>query len=269
MFNPEDFKPFAKVVEKVYDDALSPAAKEVGKALETTIGMVNTILIPFRLAVVYGEAQFNKIVSLVQDKHKNTSLEYLVGPDPHVVGPAMQAISFCMDEETLRDMYANLLANSMHIQIKNDIHPSFVHTISQLNPLDAENLQLFKLRNFYPIVAYHPTFNGFRMASTGHYHFLANKNQTDYFLQSESLSNLERLGLVKINPDAKVNPVGMNLIDPIAYREFDSHPLKESLKESISSVAPVFGEADIQTSYGSVYSTPYGKKFLKTCVSYP
>ena len=65
----------------------------------------------------------------------------------------MQAISYSMNSEELREMYSNLLAKSMNSDAKTLVHPSFVEIIKQLSPFDARFLKLLLPKNDLPIVA--------------------------------------------------------------------------------------------------------------------
>ena len=51
--------------------------------------------------------------------------------------PALQAISYSMDSEELRNMYANLLAKAMNVDEKDKVHPAFVELIKQMAPREA------------------------------------------------------------------------------------------------------------------------------------
>lgn len=73
-------------------------------------------------------------------------------PDPHIAVPALQYISYCMDNDELRDMYANLLANSMNKVVKNGVHPGFVEIIKQLSPDEARLLKQFKIETIVPTI---------------------------------------------------------------------------------------------------------------------
>ncbi len=59
-----------------------------------------------------------------------------------IVGPALEASRYYIEEEELRKMFAKLIASSMN-KNKSEIsitHPSFVEIIKQLTPLDAQIL---------------------------------------------------------------------------------------------------------------------------------
>lgn len=60
-------------------------------------------------------------------------------PEAYVAVPALQAISYSMNSEELRNMYANLLAKAIDIDEKDKVHPAFVELIKQFH----QEMQLF------------------------------------------------------------------------------------------------------------------------------
>lgn len=66
--------------------------------------------------------------------------ENIKEPKMSVVGPALEASKFYMEEDEIRSMFAKLIASSMDKTQSDNIHPSFVEMIKMLSPLDAQNL---------------------------------------------------------------------------------------------------------------------------------
>lgn len=66
--------------------------------------------------------------------------ENIKEPKMSVVGPALEASKFYMEEDEIRSMFAKLIASSMDKIQSDNIHPSFVEMIKMLSPLDAQNL---------------------------------------------------------------------------------------------------------------------------------
>ena len=63
--------------------------------------------------------------------------ERLKSPDPEIAVPLLQSLTYTAQNETLREMYIALLANSMDISKENVVHPSYVDIIKKMNRLDA------------------------------------------------------------------------------------------------------------------------------------
>lgn len=91
---------------------------------------------------------------MLAQKLEHVAEDKIVTPNAYVAVPAIQAISYSMDSEELRNLYANLLAKSMNIDTKDYVHPAYVNIISQMTPLDAKILQFImdKPDKDFPIV---------------------------------------------------------------------------------------------------------------------
>jgi len=84
--------------------------------------------------------------------------EYLATPSPSVAIPAMQGLSYSLEEPNLKEMYLNLLATATDDRMKENAHPSFADIIKQLSPREA-SLLLDTLRSsLLPVVRLMRTF---------------------------------------------------------------------------------------------------------------
>lgn len=142
-----------KVLETVpglYDDALKPATKESGKFLARIPRAINAVFADLDKWILNKEFSVEETKKLLNYKLQNISPNKIVTPEPYVAIPAIQAISYSMNSEELRNLYANLLANSMNIDTKDFVHPAFVEIIKQLSPADAQVLNKISSDNFLP-----------------------------------------------------------------------------------------------------------------------
>ena len=99
----EDWKVEAvRGAKEIYEDTLQPAAKEVGKALETTMKTVNVAFAPLRLLIHLSDKFENEVLPSIARKIRNIPKERLIEPNLHVAGPALEALRFVMDEPDLR-----------------------------------------------------------------------------------------------------------------------------------------------------------------------
>jgi len=116
----------------VYQDAVQPAAKELGKSLATVAKTVNIALAPIS-AMVWG---YEKISEYVQQRVsallEKIPRERIIVPDAAVVGPSLEALRFTGKDETLRELYANLIATAMNQDEASSAHPSFVEIIKNI-----------------------------------------------------------------------------------------------------------------------------------------
>lgn len=127
----------------IYQDALQPAAKEIGTALQTVAKTIHIVLAPVS-ALVWGYDQIKDFISTrLAEKLRDVPPENIATPKPNVAGPALESLKYTGHEETLREMYANLLAASMDTRTATGAHPAFVEIIRQLTPDEARLLRLF------------------------------------------------------------------------------------------------------------------------------
>jgi hypothetical protein len=128
----------SNLAPKIYDDLVQPASKEIGQATGRT---VKALLTPLR-AMLWGWERIEKVVTEgVEKRLQNIPEDQRKAPEPEIAVPLIQALSYTAQNETLRDLYLNLLSNSMDLSKDKDVHPSFVDLIKQMNTLDAKVFQ--------------------------------------------------------------------------------------------------------------------------------
>ena len=78
----------------IYQDAVQPAAKEIGTALQTVAKTIHIALAPVS-ALVWGFDQIKDFVSTkVAEKLKDVPPENIATPKPNVAGPALEALKY-------------------------------------------------------------------------------------------------------------------------------------------------------------------------------
>ena len=193
-----------EISKDVYEDIISPVAKPTGAVLGLIPRAIKAALSPLEKWILQKEYNISEIQRLLEEKLKNVSPELIGTPEPYIAVPAIQYISYCMDNDELRNMYANLLASSMQKDIKDDVHPAYLEIIKQLCPDEAKILRYLLVHNTIPIIGIKYTFQsgegglqllGFcTVAEMAKCDFPHNGDQ--YF------DNLIRLGLVRESNNA-------------------------------------------------------------------
>ena len=196
-------------------DPLSTAAVAVGKDIATgaSKGIIQTLNDIWYCA--YGHKWDEKVQELrlrqtikleklkkdLEQKIQVIPNENLQEPKLSVVGPALESAKFYMDENEIREMFANLIAASMNKSQADNIHPSFVEMIKMLSPLDAKNLYFLsslqdetisKIRVEYENGGYNDIYNHI---------YLGNPECQDNQLMEPSIDNLIRLKLIDVSYD--------------------------------------------------------------------
>ena len=130
----------------------------------------------------------------------------LQSPNLSIIGPALEASKFYIEEEYIRNLFANLIAASMNSDFNNIIHHSFVEIIKQMNPLDAEIINSIKSTS--PIVhiisvdsektTKHLNLTLSRSYLAWHKNFYFSDIILESLSNSISIDNLIRLGLITL-----------------------------------------------------------------------
>lgn len=211
-----DIKIDSELANKIYDDGLKDTIKETSNVISLVTRAIKAALEPLEIWILKKEYNIKETKLLLEKKLKNISENKIVPPEPYVAIPAIQALSYSMNSEELRNLYANLLAKSMNVDTKNQVHPAFTEIIKQMSPIDAKILEKFVNNGStaIPLIdliernienrTYKPLISN-----------LTNIFDFDNITISISVNNLLRLGLIQI-PDGKF------ISDPSAYETITS-----------------------------------------------
>jgi len=134
----------------VYQDAIQPAAQEIGKSLATITKTVNIALAPIKALVLGYEKIEEYLTQRVSEKLKDTPVEDIQTPPAYIAGPTVESLRFSGENEDIRELYASLLATSMNINTVNKAHPSFVDIIKNISTSEALILQQFVKTKIFP-----------------------------------------------------------------------------------------------------------------------
>ena len=195
----------------------------------------------------------------LEDKVKEIPKENLIEPDFHTAYEALENSKSCITDEELRKMFVNLISSSMNSSTSDFVHPSFASIIKQMSVLDAKIFKVFKENETNPILELRE-----RQDEGGYQTFLTNLflyitlNQGEHVdlniaqIQS-SISNLDRLGLVKID-------YSQLLTDEQRYSDL------EKAANTIYEGRSIAVENRMMQK-GVVLLTPLGKSFINVCLS--
>jgi len=243
------------LVNKIYDDVIHKSAKEIGKTLSLIPKAINVALSPIEQWLYNKEINLEKTKILISKKLENIPEEKIVSPESYVAVPTIQALSYSMDSDELRNMYANLLAKAMNIDTKEQVHPAFTEIIKQMSPIDANILKKF--------IATAPNIPLIDIVDKdmkeGHYlpiiSNLTNIFDYDNITISVTIGNLLRLGLIEI-PSGKFIPVDL------AYETITSNSMFLNFKKEHKS--PEGYKIDIHKKLITI--TELGYKFSEICI---
>lgn len=186
--------------------------------------------------------------------------EFRAEPKRCIADRAYDRSSYYIDEEELIKLFENLIISSADERYAKDNHPAFVSIIEQLSPLDAKNLKLFKNSSDFPLVDYvYKKATSYTVFQSDV--FLENPDEQDITLQSISIRNLARLGLVETPEKQITTPEELHLCEKY---EKTGLFLEHVDKLKNGQLPPTVISVDALC--GSVILTPFGQSFIDTCI---
>jgi hypothetical protein len=129
----------SKLVEKAYDDGISPALTEIGKIGSDIGKTARLILAPFQLAASLQD----RLEHFLANLNKRVPEERRINIPTEIAGPALDSMRYLETQSTLWKMFEELLIKSADKNSISVVHPSFVHIIKQLTRDEA--YMLYKL----------------------------------------------------------------------------------------------------------------------------
>lgn len=244
-----------ETVNKIYDDAIHPTASEAGKLVGRIPRLINAALAPLDCWILERECHIEKTKQLLEENLKNADPEKIVPPEPYVAVPAIQALSYSMNSDELRSLYANLLAKSIYTDTKDSVHPAFSEIIKNLSPLDCRVFEFIMQSNYHQIGFYE-----FRVGTVGStlYHvafpYVTAITIADVNKIASSIDNLSRNMLI--------NPIDFHYNDDSYYAEIRN---TDSYKRISAFYSTHPNNQELRPYKKSIKSTSFGKSFYDVC----
>jgi len=244
---------------EIYGDLAKPGVRQAGKALESIIGLGNTILWPIAWANERSRIYLERNLELYRQRLSEIPEEKIVAVAPEIGVPIAEKLSYVADAR-LSELYVTLLAKASASDTVSVAHPSFVNVINNLSPDEAQLLEYFsKSSDGLPFVTANRV-----DTKTGEYGVSGDLLVTDGIRKDlhfpdnvpAYLSNFEGLGLIQVFRDRRI-------ADTPAYDELISH---------WTPLFPVDVEAEAQTpprelkfDKGAITLSLFGKLFISAC----
>ncbi|WP_256719789.1 DUF4393 domain-containing protein [Paenibacillus glucanolyticus] len=253
------------LLKEVYTDIAQPGVKKVGLALETVLDFANTLLIPIKLmnekSKVFLSIHMNKYKENMEDIEEN---KIAVVP-PELGVPILQKLTYTTNE-TIAEMFINLLTKASALETSDSAHPRFIEMINSMSVDEAKILEYLVVNNY----SYTP-FILFRANKLTDQNFTYTKTErtglekvVELMYPSNInlyLDNLVGLGILR-RVDGFV-PISGNKMTPEELEQIYERD-KKTLSEYINN-KPDAGHYTIEKIIGHFDVTKIGNSFLKTC----
>ena len=245
------------LVPEVYKDLAKPAVSEIGNVAGRT---VRALLAPIR-GFLWGWERIEEVVEEgVKKRLDKIPEERRKSPEPEIAVPLIQALGYTAQNETLREMYINLLANSMDKAKEKDVHPSFVEIIKQMSSLDAKVFEKLSAISGYQKIL-NPTIsikdqNKFFSGAAPEWYIGWNIDGYSEFDVSASLIRLSKFGLIELMFDRTAGEE--------KYAELKSTLFLTNTLHRYKLANPTL-ELEIKGTESIVYTNEYGLQFKRAC----
>lgn len=253
---------FIGAVEGVISDSLTchktvlqPTVQGVGKVISRIPRAINAAFSALDKWILNKEYNVNETKQLLAQKLEKVDPKKIITPEIYVAVPAIQAISYSMNSEELRNLYANLLAKAMNSDTKDLVHPSFVEIIKQMSPNDAVIFRKLMKRRANPIV-------DLVLETRENGSFIIQTNISDFDMKNVkntciSIDNLIKHGLIS-------SPSGRYYSDSKLY---DKILLSDYFLEQKQQYSTIPKEYKFNYKKGMIIKTNLGISFYNVCVN--
>lgn len=258
-------------VQKIIPRTLT-ALDKLGESL-ITVGSF-----PLLLSKEYASHYLTKTKQKLAQKLAAIPENQIHPPKAYMANPLLQDMFSYMDNESLHNLFVNLLASSMDSAKDTLVHPAFVSVIKNLSPLEASALTSRTFKNtFFPVytVMFQQKSPPHELAKTVGFPFktisvgqeILNHvaNFSDVNIRSPArdinaiLDNLIRQGLIEI-ARSQILTSESNYRNDISFLL----AMKKEIEGQLPENAPKDKELAIIPALGRV--TSFGRNFLQTCV---
>lgn len=199
---------------------------------------------------------------MVEEKLRDIPADCIEPPTARITVPTLQKASIT-EEHEIRELYANLLSNSMNSVVKNGVHPSFVEIINQLSPDEAKILKFMHTHNRgIPTIGIKLVFShGGHAVVLRDFSNVPELSGCEHALESEKyIDNLVRLGLAKRSVQEWYHDEGV--YEPLKkhkhiYSQFCQYEAAIQKEDTLKSVEYEKGFCEL---------TAFGKSFCRSCI---
>lgn len=243
----------------VYQDAMQPAAQEIGKGLGGLMAWLMQGLVKMGIDARQNVAKFEEEFNA---KAEQIPKDRLIVPDPMIAVPALQALAFTAQHDELREMFVKLLVAASDSNTSSSAHPSFAEVIKQLSPSEARLLKTFGNSVRLPVVRLLLVVNGGGTSPaspslTEGYEFSQSLEQ-----HAVNLDNLERVGIIRLDFGS-------------SFTNLERYSKAMEVFTRIQGPVPIYnagesipvGEQKLTCQQGIIEVTNFGASFIKTCVA--
>lgn len=235
--------------------------KEADHTAALLIRTINAVLSPLEQWVMQKEYNIEETKKLLAAKLENVPTDNIITPPTYIAIPALQAISYCMDNDDLREMYAQLLTTAMNSDTVDNVHPTYVEIIKQMSPYDALIFKKIVVKLIQPCVGFSYK-NKKNSSSFPIQDIVAFEDIEKYPIVPTQIAieNLRRLSLIEVQKNSKYN-------DNRAYEKI-KQCMENQINQFIVDNADKLKPDDYEVVYNEhlIIVRGFGQFFARACL---
>ena len=130
-----------KIIEKAYDDLVSPSAKIIGNNLAK---ICEATFNAFPIAKIHLCNCSRKVLEILSNKINNIREENLQIPDTHLFMKSIECLQYRDDKDLITQMFINLITNECDKTKAEKVHPALIDILNKMSKEEAMYLYKHK-----------------------------------------------------------------------------------------------------------------------------
>lgn len=211
-----------ELATKVYDDGLHKPTKTISNGLNMCLEFLGSMFSPIMYEYIQNaEYKKKEIDKKLAKKYETIPIEKRTIPRMNIMGPSIDLLKYNLDEEYIKNIFINIMTSEMNKDKQEYVLPAYIEIVKQLSKKDTEVLELlndsYKKNKVIQFALSKLCLNIDK--NKGNYKVIDNtiivsyidketKKSTEFIkvakLETITLDNLSRLGLVKIYDDKEL-----------------------------------------------------------------
>ena len=257
-FSTEQAKALGELTKETASAVIQPAARTMGRTVEAFFyRKFGNYIFGADCQKLQHDLGRAKLKQAIEQNLNEIPEDKLKIPNQQVLLGAEFNSEFVIEEESLRDMFAKLIASACNKDTADDAHPQFSDIIRQLSPENAKLLSEFKQTSNRPIAKIGYEISGKGTAFIYHDIYAPDQPTEEFDKQAFNMQCLVAVGLLRVDYSNVLSP-------PETYNEYKT--LVKRLHDFTNKNSP--GQkviTNIVSICGSVELTELGTRFLRIC----
>jgi len=240
------------LAKEIYGDALKPGMTQVGRAIETVLGLGNTVLTP--IAMVNDKVKHIREANLAKLEQRLGQIksEKIIPIHPEIAVPVLRKLEYTQNEN-LAELFLNLLATAANIDTAHWAHPAFVNIISNLSPDEAKLLKFLQENQILC-----------------HGNVRSNNKDTSFSDFKVQTTILEFEDVIQFTSNSRIyisNLIGLGIISEFAAPKENEQfgKIEEYLRNEFERVSKLDKVLGVHFRKGCFGLTEFGELFMRCC----